>query len=408
MGLLDTYRTIREARKRHPPEPTHAAGDEGERAALEVADRLVRQRARGLPCRLYPAMRVPRPGGGGKYEIDLLVATPFGLAGLEVKHWGGEVELGRPGKWEQVSSVGEPRRYEDPLALVQDKVRAVEAYLASLGVQVPANSTTALVVLTNSRLALGPQLSKMPGVVRLPLLEELLTPWVNPNSPGFWAGLARRLGLARATAPVFPDLGAVTRILDKLPTWDLVGLYGGKVLKGDVSGAGVALASGRRLTRGETQAVNFHLPRNWLLGWFGTPSVSWTAANGAQRSERLQVGTTVAIKAAGQPVEVQVPVEHIMGIRFGWRDHTYYESLKPPLDSYKPGTVYDGGVTGIQEFGIFVTLDGHRDGLVHVSKLAQRGLKPADFTRGQQVTVKVLKVEVRNGKDTIDLDLHGG
>jgi polyribonucleotide nucleotidyltransferase len=150
--------------------------------------------------------------------------------------------------------------------------------------------------------------------------------------------------------------------------------------------------------------VKFHLPRSWLLGWFGTPSVSWTDANGTQYSDRLQVGTTLGIKAAGQPVVAQVPVEHIMAVRFGWRDQSYYDAVKPPLDSYKPGTVYQGTVAGIQEFGIFVNLDGHRDGLVHVSKLP--GRSPGQYQRGDRVTVVVVKTEVHNGKEKIELDLQ--
>jgi ribosomal protein S1 len=120
------------------------------------------------------------------------------------------------------------------------------------------------------------------------------------------------------------------------------------------------------------------------------------------------MGTTLGMKMAGQSIEVQVPIEHIMGVRFGWRDHSYYDAPKPPLESYQPGTVYQGTVAGVQDFGIFVNLDGHRDGLVHVSKLSRRGLVPGQYQRGQPVTVRVVKTEVRKGKETIELDLHGG
>jgi hypothetical protein len=408
MGFLDRYRIIREARKIHLPESTDVAGDEGERAALEVADKLIRKRGRHLPCRCYPSLRVPRPGDRGKYEIDLLVASPFGLVGLEVKNWGGEVEVGRPGHWEQISSRGEHRDYDDPLALVQEKIHAVQAYLAAQGVPLPANTTTATVVLTNFRLTLGPQLSKLPGVIRLVMLEEMLTPWVNPNAPGFWAALARKLALARTTSPVFADFAAVTNVLDRLPTWDLIGLYGGKVLKGDVTGPGITLAAGNHLSRRDAQMLQLHVPRSWLLGWFATPSVSWNDAGGAGHWERLQMGTTLGMKMAGQSIEVQVPIEHVLAVRFGWRDHSYYDAPKPPLESYKPGTVYQGTVAGVQDFGIFVNLDGHRDGLVHVSKLNRRGQVPNHYQRGQQVTVRVVKTEVRKGKETIELDLHGG
>src|SRR5262245_19287949 len=102
MSLWTTFRTIRAASRRHPPD---AAGEEGERLALDVVQQLVRSRQ--AACRLYPSLRVPRQDAPGKYEIDLLVATPHGLLGLEVKNWGGTVEEGDNGRWEQVPSRGE-------------------------------------------------------------------------------------------------------------------------------------------------------------------------------------------------------------------------------------------------------------------------------------------------------------
>ena len=111
---------------------------------------------------------------------------------------------------------------------MRTKADAVQEYLRGQNVAAPDQALTSAVVLTNRRLTLGPQLLKQSGVVRLVALEEMLKPWVNPNGSGFWAGLARTLGLARTVPPVFADFAAVTRALDRLPTWDMIGLYGGK------------------------------------------------------------------------------------------------------------------------------------------------------------------------------------
>ena len=43
-----------------------------------------------------------------------------------------------------------------------------------------------------------------------------------------------------------------------------------------------------------------------------------------------------------------------------------------------------------------------------VSKLGRRGHSPGHYSRGQPVTVRVVKTEVRKGKDTIELDLADG
>src|SRR6266511_3653401 len=191
MGLWDTMRTIRAARQVHLPDAAVTAGDAGERAALDEVQRLAR--SRGAACRWYPALRVPRSGEKGKHEIDLLIASPHGLIGLEVKHWGGGVEAAGNGEWHQVSSQGEWRRHDDPAALVAAKVAAVRDYLAAHGVAVPAAALASAVVLTNPGLALGTGIAGRADVVRLPELAGLLVPRLGPPR-GFWAALGRLVG----------------------------------------------------------------------------------------------------------------------------------------------------------------------------------------------------------------------
>ena len=63
------------------------------------------------------------------------------------------------------------------------------------------------------------------------------------------------------------------------------------------------------------------------------------------------------------------------------------------------GTIYMGKVTRIVDFGAFVSVIGTKEGLVHISQIAdQRVEKVSDFlTQGQEVQVKVLEID-RQGR----------
>jgi uncharacterized protein len=60
-----------------------------------------------------------------------------------------------------------------------------------------------------------------------------------------------------------------------------------------------------------------------------------------------------------------------------------------------PGMVLEGVVTNVANFGAFVDVGVHQDGLVHVSELAERYVAdPRKVVRvGQVVRVRVLKVD---------------
>lgn len=100
------------------------------------------------------------------------------------------------------------------------------------------------------------------------------------------------------------------------------------------------------------------------------------------------------------------------------RDKFEYQmqSSSPELDDEpKEFKIYNGHVTGVKDFGCFVNLHGIKgkvDGLVHVSALVegQRVSHPSDLlTRGQQVKVKVVKVEgTRIGLSMKEVDQETG
>jgi len=63
------------------------------------------------------------------------------------------------------------------------------------------------------------------------------------------------------------------------------------------------------------------------------------------------------------------------------------------------GRIYQGKVTRIVDFGAFVAIGGGKEGLVHISQIADKRVeKVTDYLQmGQEVPVKVLEVD-RQGR----------
>ncbi len=78
-----------------------------------------------------------------------------------------------------------------------------------------------------------------------------------------------------------------------------------------------------------------------------------------------------------------------------FRVATFKEGLDDLAD-LKPGMVLEGVVTNVATFGAFVDIGVHQDGLVHVSRLADRFVKdPHEVVKaGDIVRVKVLEVDM--------------
>ena len=66
------------------------------------------------------------------------------------------------------------------------------------------------------------------------------------------------------------------------------------------------------------------------------------------------------------------------------------------IEDLKPGMVLKGTVRNVIDFGVFVDIGVHQDGLVHISKICDRYIKhPLEAVKlGDVVTVKVLDVDV--------------
>ncbi len=76
------------------------------------------------------------------------------------------------------------------------------------------------------------------------------------------------------------------------------------------------------------------------------------------------------------------------------RSFAYTEGVEKFTD-LKPGMLLTGTVTNLTDFGAFVDLGVHRDGLIHISRFGRRVEHPSDAVRlGQQVRVRVESVDL--------------
>ncbi|HEV8078444.1 MAG TPA: S1 RNA-binding domain-containing protein, partial [Marinobacter sp.] len=73
-----------------------------------------------------------------------------------------------------------------------------------------------------------------------------------------------------------------------------------------------------------------------------------------------------------------------------------FEEGVETLKDLEPGMVLEGSVTNVTNFGAFVDIGVHQDGLVHISALADRFVKdPREVVKaGDIVKVKVMEVDI--------------
>jgi uncharacterized protein len=75
------------------------------------------------------------------------------------------------------------------------------------------------------------------------------------------------------------------------------------------------------------------------------------------------------------------------------------------MEDLKPGMKVPGIVTNITNFGAFVDIGVHQDGLVHISELSDRFVKdPAEVIKlHQQVQVTVLTVDIQRKRISLSM-----
>jgi protein Tex len=74
----------------------------------------------------------------------------------------------------------------------------------------------------------------------------------------------------------------------------------------------------------------------------------------------------------------------------------------------QPGMTLEGVVTNVANFGAFVDIGVHQDGLVHVSQLADRFVKdPRDVVKaGDIVTVRVVDIDLKRKRIALTMKKH--
>ncbi len=93
-------------------------------------------------------------------------------------------------------------------------------------------------------------------------------------------------------------------------------------------------------------------------------------------------------------------------------------SFEPPkfrddvttLEDLKEGMILEGVVTNVTAFGAFVDVGVHQDGLVHVSRIADRFVKdPAEVVKvGDKLKVKVLEVDLQRKRISLSARMDEG
>jgi uncharacterized protein len=147
-----------------------------------------------------------------------------------------------------------------------------------------------------------------------------------------------------------------------------------------------------------------------LLGLLGISA----ADMGARKTTAIELG----IREAGeekiaQACGIGVPtLRDIMGeLKKPGRD--IRDELPPPIlrtdvlsmEDLKPGMELTGTVRNVVDFGVFVDIGVHQDGLVHISQMAERYLKhPSEAAAvGDIVSVTVLDVDVKKGRISLSM-----
>ena len=84
-----------------------------------------------------------------------------------------------------------------------------------------------------------------------------------------------------------------------------------------------------------------------------------------------------------------------------------FDSRVQTMEDLEEGMILPGIVTNITNFGAFVDIGVHQDGLVHISQMANRRIAhPTDVVKlHQHVTVKVLEVDYRRHRISLTLKL---
>lgn len=122
-----------------------------------------------------------------------------------------------------------------------------------------------------------------------------------------------------------------------------------------------------------------------LDGLLPASEVSWE--RGQTPSQVLKTGEELEVKV----IKVDKEAKRVVVSR----RRLHPQPWENVSEKYKVGQIVSGTVTGVVNFGAFVSLDGGIEGLVHISELADRRLNHAKevVNKGDALTLKVLSID---------------
>lgn len=107
-----------------------------------------------------------------------------------------------------------------------------------------------------------------------------------------------------------------------------------------------------------------------------------------------ETGTTINIEEVGEKGIVKIFSNDKAGVEKA------VETIKGITAVPEVGTVYEGVVKGVKEFGAFVEFLPKKEGLLHISEISWKRLETMDgiFKDGEKVKVKLVGVDPKTGK----------
>ena len=287
-----------------------SAGLEGEQIVANQCRKALKKL--GIRFKVLQSIRVPREGERGKYEIDLVIITAYGLIVIEVKHWGG-VLTARDQNWLQ-ERLDSSKTLKNPLPhLLKKKNSLIQWLKTKNAVSVSAQDIHHLVVLSNPRVRYCNNIRQAPDICTPEQLESKLKLLLGPIRSKFWQP---------KPSPKLP-FKAVVEFLYTLPTWDLIRLNGGRVVWGDITDMQISSSATNKVQRKYIKSLKIKAYRNYLDILF-PPKAKIFFRHDRAAKYAISCDDYVIIKLAGQSQSEKIPLLHLTSIELGWEDLSYY------------------------------------------------------------------------------------
>jgi hypothetical protein len=305
-------------------DPEVIAGRQAEQFLMQIVETNLKWK--NAYC--YLSKRFPSKKHGRRFEIDLVVLTKKHLHFLEIKNWSGEV-ISSGSNWIQIRRNGEKIEHPNLVDYNSVKQQVVIEFLRERGLILNKTYFSQLVIFINPNLKLDPVIDENPFVVPYKNLNKYLASQRGVSFAERMVHSMIEICLNLEKSKIVMDglfhampSSYFIKIRDhfmRLGTWDKVGLYGDKVLTGDV----LKLFIGKRevdlgmLSPGEK--IQLSWTRNKIWGLVKSLATDYSLGTLNMRGERIPIHTKDSMKfhAAGEEKPVKFDLSHIEWILKG-------------------------------------------------------------------------------------------